>query len=174
MPSAALDLLLQDESATAALARALALAWTQHRCPRLLIALEGDLGAGKTTFARAFLRTLGVQGRIKSPSFTLVEEYPIAIPDLEFKGTLQTYAYHIDLYRFSDPQEWDDAGLRDIVGAASVSLVEWPQRAQGLLPAADLTVRLEPMDIGRQCSVRAATPVGMMLLDALPERVQSG
>jgi len=174
MPRAALDLLLKDESATAELARALALAWAQHRCPRLLVALEGDLGAGKTTFARAFLRALGVQGRIKSPSFALVEEYPIAISDLEFKGTLQTYAYHIDLYRFSHPQEWDDAGLRDVLGAGGVSLVEWPQRARGLLPDADLTVRLKPVEEGRQCSVRAATPVGMMLLDALPERVQSG
>ncbi|MGC9162304.1 MAG: tRNA (adenosine(37)-N6)-threonylcarbamoyltransferase complex ATPase subunit type 1 TsaE [Thiomonas sp.] len=174
MSCAALECVLADESATDALARALALAWMQHRCPPLLIALEGDLGAGKTTFARAFLRTLGVQGRIKSPSFSLVEEYAVEIPDLQFKGTLRTFAYHIDLYRFSDPQEWDDAGLRDVVGSPGVSLVEWPQHAHGLLPTADLTVQLEPAGERRRCSVRAATHWGSMLLNALPERQRSG
>jgi tRNA threonylcarbamoyladenosine biosynthesis protein TsaE len=154
MPFAALECELADESATDALARKLALAWTQHRCPPLRIALEGDLGAGKTTFARAFLRALGVQGRIKSPSFSLVEEYTVDIPDLQFKGTLRTCAYHIDLYRFSDPQEWDDAGLRDVVGSPGVSLIEWPQHAHGLLPAADLTVRLEPVGERRPAGPR--------------------
>ncbi|MDD4886379.1 MAG: tRNA (adenosine(37)-N6)-threonylcarbamoyltransferase complex ATPase subunit type 1 TsaE [Thiomonas sp.] len=174
MPLAALDLLLADESATNTLAQSMALAWTQHSAPRLLITLEGDLGAGKTTFARAFLRALGVQGRIKSPSFSLVEEYAIDIPNLQFKGTLRTAAYHIDLYRFSDPLEWEDSGLRDVVGGPGVSLVEWPQRADGLLPAADLTLHLEPLDEQRQCVLRAGTEVGLTLLRALPERLKSG
>lgn len=174
MPLAALHLQLADESDTNALAQAVALAWAQHPAPHLLITLEGDLGAGKTTFARAFLRTLGVQGRIKSPSFSLVEEYTIDIPDLQFKGTLQTSAYHIDLYRFSDPQEWEDSGLRDVVGGSGVSLVEWPQRAPGLLPVADLTVHLEPTDAQRQCVVQAGTATGLTLLRALPERLKSG
>ncbi|MGA8009464.1 MAG: tRNA (adenosine(37)-N6)-threonylcarbamoyltransferase complex ATPase subunit type 1 TsaE [Thiomonas sp.] len=174
MPSAALHLLLADESDTNSLAQAMALAWTQHPTPRLLITLDGDLGAGKTTFARAFLRALGVQGRIKSPSFSLVEEYTIDIPDLQFKGTLQMSAYHIDLYRFSDPQEWEDSGLRDVVGGPGVSLVEWPQRAQHLLPAADLALHLEPLGEQRQCVARAGTEAGMSLLRALPERLKSG
>jgi tRNA threonylcarbamoyladenosine biosynthesis protein TsaE len=174
MPFAALDLLLADESATNALAQTLALAWKQHPCPRLLITLKGDLGAGKTTFARAFLRALGVQGRIKSPSFSLVEEYIIDIPDLQLKGTLRTAAYHIDLYRFSDPREWEDSGLRDVVGGQGVSLVEWPQHAQGLLPAADLAVHLEPVAERRHCIVQAATEVGSNLLRNLPERLNSG
>ncbi|MGC8807995.1 MAG: tRNA (adenosine(37)-N6)-threonylcarbamoyltransferase complex ATPase subunit type 1 TsaE [Thiomonas sp.] len=174
MPIAVLDLLLADESATHALAQALALAWTQHPCPRLLVTLEGDLGAGKTTFARAFLRALGVQGRIKSPSFSLVEEYTVDIPDLQLKGTLRTTAYHIDLYRFSDPQEWEDSGLRDVIGGPGISLVEWPQRAQGMLPAADLAVHLEPVGEGRRCVVQAATEVGSNVLRALPERLNSG
>lgn len=174
MPFAPLRLLLADESDTNALAQAVALAWTQHPVPRLLITLEGDLGAGKTTFARAFLRALGVQGRIKSPSFSLVEEYPIDIPDLQFKGTLRSTAYHIDLYRFSDPQEWEDSGLRDVVGAPGVSLVEWPQHARGLLPTADLTLHLTPDEAQRECVVQAGTEAGMTLLRALPERLKSG
>lgn len=174
MPPAALPLLLANEHDTEALAQAVALAWAQHPTPRLLITLDGDLGAGKTSFARAFLRALGVQGRIKSPSFSLLEEYTLDIPDLQFKGTLRTSAYHIDLYRFSDPQEWEDSGLRDVVGGPGISLVEWPQRALGLLPAADLTVHLEPAAERRHCIVQAATEVGSTLLHALPERLESG
>jgi len=174
MPPAAMPLLLANEHDTEALAQAVALAWTQHPTPRLLITLDGDLGAGKTTFARAFLRALGVQGRIKSPSFSLLEEYTLDIPDLQFKGTLRTSAYHIDLYRFSDPQEWDDSGLRDVVGGPGVSLVEWPQRAQGLLPAADLSVHLEPLGEQRQCTLQAGTELGQRLFRALPEGLKSG
>ena len=174
MPSVALTLQLADEHDTETLASALALAWMQHPKPRLLITLDGDLGAGKTTFARAFLRALGVQGRIKSPSFSLLEEYKLDIPDLQLKGTLQTSAYHIDLYRFSDPHEWDDSGLRDVVGGAGVSMIEWPQRAQGLLPLADLSVHLEPDGEQRRCTVRAWTEQGQRLARALPEGLKSG
>ncbi|MDY0329753.1 MAG: tRNA (adenosine(37)-N6)-threonylcarbamoyltransferase complex ATPase subunit type 1 TsaE [Thiomonas sp.] len=174
MSPAALHLLLTDEHDTEALARALALAWTQHPAPRLLITLDGDLGAGKTTFARAFLRALGVQGRIKSPSFSLLEEYDLDIPALQFKGTLRTSAHHIDLYRFSDPQEWEDSGLRDVVGGPGISLVEWPQRAPGLLPIADLSVHLEPLGEQRQCTLQAGTELGQQLFRALPEGLKSG
>ena len=169
-----LQTLLADESATEAFAQALAAAYAQHRPKRLLITLDGDLGAGKTTLVRAFLRTLGVKGRIKSPSFSLVEEYTLDISDLEFKGTLQTPAYHIDLYRFSDPQEWEDSGLRDVVGGAGLSLVEWPQRAAGLLPIADLALRLEPQGEQRRLTALAATAEGIELLHALPERFKTG
>lgn len=174
MSPVALTLQLADEHDTETLASALALAWTQHPPQRLLITLDGDLGAGKTTFARAFLRALGVQGRIKSPSFSLLEEYTLHIPDLQFKGTLQTPAYHIDLYRFSDPHEWDDSGLRDVVGGPGVSLVEWPQRAQGLLPLADLSVHLEPAGEQRRCTLQAKTDLGQRLIRALPEGLKSG
>jgi tRNA threonylcarbamoyladenosine biosynthesis protein TsaE len=165
---------LASEADTAALAQALALAWTQHPTARLLITLEGDLGAGKTTFARAFLRALGVHGRIKSPSFSLVEQYTLGEPGLQLKGTLQTTAYHIDLFRFSDPQEWEDSGLRDIVGGPGLSLVEWPQHAHGLLPRADLALQLQVRGEGRDCVIRAGSEAGLTLLHALPERLNSG
>jgi conserved hypothetical nucleotide-binding protein len=174
MPLAALHLLLADESDTNALAQAVALAWTQHPVPRLLITLEGDLGAGKTTFARAFLTCTGRAGAHQKSQFQPAGRVHLGIPDLQFKGTLRTSAYHIDLYRFSDPQEWDDSGLRDVVGGPGVSLVEWPQRAQGLLPAADLSVHLEPMGEQRQCTLQAGTELGQRLFRALPEGLKSG
>lgn len=165
---------LADESATASFAQALAAAWTQHHPHRLLITLEGELGAGKTTLARAFLRALGVQGRIKSPSFSLVEEYTIGISDLQLKRTLQMRIYHIDLYRFSHPGEWDGSGLGDLLGEPGLSLVEWPEHAAGRLPVADLALRLEVEGEQRRLVAVAATGEGRDLLRALPEGLKTG
>jgi tRNA threonylcarbamoyladenosine biosynthesis protein TsaE len=102
----------------------------------VLVALSGPLGAGKTTFARALLRALGVRGRIKSPTFALMEPY-------EVDGL--TIA-HIDLYRLDGARDWSSAGLRDVVGAPGLKLVEWPERAEGAMPAADLELRLTVHD----------------------------
>jgi tRNA threonylcarbamoyladenosine biosynthesis protein TsaE len=97
-----------------------------------LIALHGDLGAGKTTLVRHLLRALGVTGRVKSPTYAVVESY--ALPAFA--------VWHLDFYRFNDPQEFEDAGLRDIFASPGLKLVEWPDKAAGHLPDADLELHL--------------------------------
>lgn len=104
----------------------------------LHVQLLGDLGAGKTSLVRATLRALGHAGRVRSPTYTLVEPYTVKTAN----GELQLY--HFDLYRFSDPAEWADAGFREYFAAGAVCLVEWPQRAGGLLGVPDLVFSLEP------------------------------
>lgn len=98
-----------------------------------LIELRGALGAGKSTFARHLLRALGVGGRIKSPSYAIVETYETA--DLA--------AAHLDFYRFDDPDEWEDSGLRELFAAPGLKLVEWPEKAAGHLPRPDLRLWIE-------------------------------
>ena len=122
------------------------------------IELEGPLGAGKTTFVRHLLHALGVEGRIKSPTYALVETY-----ELEHLAIS-----HFDFYRFDDPQEWEDAGLREVFGAAGLKLVEWAEKARPLLPVPDLRVTLTPHDETiRGVRFDAMTPRGMQLLDNL-------
>ena len=137
---------LPDEAATLAfgarLGRALAAG--------LSVWLRGDLGAGKTTLARGVLRQLGYVGKVKSPTYTLVELYAISRFNL----------YHFDLYRFADPDEWHEAGFRDYFNAASVCLVEWPERAGGHLPPPDLRIDLEILDDGRVARIEAMTEEG--------------
>jgi len=119
------------------------------------IALEGPLGAGKTTFARHLLRALGAGGRIKSPTYALLEPYDL--PGL--------HASHLDFYRFADPREWVDAGLREVFERPGLKLVEWPDKAGALLPAADLRLCIAPRDDGvRDVVVHAQTPRGVELL----------
>ncbi len=96
------------------------------------IALHGDLGAGKTTFVRHLLRALGVAGRVKSPTYAVVE--PHEAPGLSI--------WHFDFYRFDDPREWEDAGFRDVFAAPGLKLAEWPEKAQAVLPPADLDLYL--------------------------------
>lgn len=130
-----------------------------------LIELHGTLGAGKTTFTRHLLRALGVQGRIKSPSYAVVE--PHEAPGLA--------AWHFDFYRFSDPREWEDAGFRDIFAGPGLKLVEWPEHAGPLLPVPDLRLHIEPLD-DSQRSVRAEalTARGAALLLAAAAAPGSG
>lgn len=111
----------------------------------LTIYLHGDLGAGKTTFVRGLLRGLGYAGKVKSPTYTLVEPYVISRLNL----------YHFDLYRFIDPDEWDAAGFRDYFNPQSICLVEWPEKAGDLIPQADIDVSLLPQDNGRMLRIRA-------------------
>ena len=122
------------------------------------IELEGPLGAGKTTFVRHLLHAMGVEGRIKSPTYAVVETYELDHVAIS----------HFDFYRFDDPQEWEDAGLRDLFGAHGLKLVEWAEKAQPLLPVPDLRVTLTPHDETiRGVRFDAMTPVGLQLLDNL-------
>lgn len=120
---------LADEAATLDLGRALAAVLT----PGLVIYLRGDLGAGKTTLVRGLLRGLGHTKPVKSPTYTLVELYVIS-------GYI---LYHFDFYRFNQPEEWWEAGLDEYFNQASICLVEWPEKAGGLLPPADLEAVIE-------------------------------
>ncbi|MET0328983.1 MAG: tRNA (adenosine(37)-N6)-threonylcarbamoyltransferase complex ATPase subunit type 1 TsaE [Luteimonas sp.] len=130
---------LPDEAATQVLAQVLA----AHQPPGAVVHLVGDLGAGKSTLARAWLRALGVTGTVRSPTYTLVERYPVVGGE----------ALHLDLYRIGDAGELDFLGLDDI--AAALWLVEWPERGAGALPAADLRIELALDGAGR--SVRFLT-----------------
>lgn len=145
-------LFLPDETATAALAAALAGAAP----PRVVVYLHGDLGAGKSTLARAWLRALGVTGPVRSPTYTLVERYPL--PD-------GGEAVHLDLYRIGDAAELDFLGLDDI--EPRLWLVEWPERGQGALPAPDLEVHLAVAGAGRRARLEARSAAGQAWLSAL-------
>jgi tRNA threonylcarbamoyladenosine biosynthesis protein TsaE len=141
-----------DESACEATARDLA-ARTAIR--DACIELRGALGAGKTTFARHLLRALGVEGRVKSPSYALMEPYRVGGLD----------AWHFDFYRFDDPHEWEDAGFRDVFAQPGLKLVEWPERAAGLLPEADLRIAIELVaETRRRVVFEAGTARGLELL----------
>jgi tRNA threonylcarbamoyladenosine biosynthesis protein TsaE len=144
---------LADEAATRALGARLA----QVIAPGLLLYLHGDLGSGKTTLARGLLRGLGYIGRVKSPTYTLVELYSVSRLNL----------YHFDFYRFEDPREWRDAGFGEYFDGASVCLVEWPEKAAGLLPPADLDIEIGFAGDGRHLSIRAGTESGKACLNRL-------
>ncbi len=119
------------------------------------IELRGPLGAGKTTFVRHLLRELGVTGRVKSPSYAVVEAYELPAFN----------CWHFDFYRFKDPHEWEDAGFRDLFAAPGLKLAEWPEKAQGVLPVADLRIDIEPVPADhREVRLTAFTPRGMELL----------
>ena len=122
------------------------------RVPRgsAILHLNGELGTGKTSCARSFLRSLGVTGVIRSPTFTLVEAYPI--------GDLT--CVHVDLYRLRGPAEVDELGLRDFLNPHCLLLIEWPERGGSALPAADLELTLQYAPQGRLGVVRTGTTLG--------------
>ena len=147
---------LPDEAATLALGGALA----QCLEPGLVVYLRGELGAGKTTLARGVLRGLGYAGPVRSPTYTLVEVYGLSRLDL----------HHFDFYRFQDPREWIDAGFRESFNGASVSLIEWPEKAAGSVPPADLEITLEASGSGRSASFTHSSVRGRKCLARLGER----
>ena len=125
------------------------------------VTLHGDLGAGKTTLVRHLLRALGVQGRIKSPTYAVVEPH-------EAGGAKGLSIWHFDFYRFDDPREWEDAGFRDIFATPGLKLAEWPEKAAALTPPADLAIHLEAIDeMQRHVTLKAFTPLGQTLLQGL-------
>ena len=123
--------------------------------------MEQEGRAGKTTFVRHLLHALGVAGRIKSPSYAVVEPYELSGAD----GAPRGMAWHFDFYRFGDEHEWEDAGLRDVFAGGGLKLVEWAQNAGETLPVPDLKMELEPMDDDRRAvTISAYTPRGLELL----------
>jgi len=125
--------------------------------PGLVIYLSGELGAGKTTLARGVLRGLGYTGQVKSPSFALVELYKLS----------RLYLYHFDFYRFNSPAELGEAGFRDYFSPEAVCLVEWPERAAGAVPAADIRIELKVRETGRDAEICADTEIGRVCLKRL-------
>lgn len=147
-----LRLHLGDEAATARLGTQLAAAIA----PGLRIYLRGELGTGKTTLARALLRALGFPGRVKSPSYALVELYTVSSLNL----------YHFDFFRFHDPKEWSDAGFRDYFNGDAVCLVEWPEKAGDRLARPDVEIVLSIAGTGRHALLTAYTRAGEKCLEA--------
>lgn len=154
---------LPDAAATRQFGARLAVALAPAETP-VVVALEGDLGAGKTTLAQGLLRALGVRGAVKSPTYTLVEPYVLDGRTL----------CHFDLYRLADPEELEFIGLRDYLEANALLLVEWPERGRGILPRADLTVRLTYRAEGRWVAVEAGSSAGRAVLRRLIEDTGSG
>ena len=149
----------RDEAACASAAADLARRAGLHEA---FIELHGTLGAGKTTFVRHLLHALGVPGRVKSPTYTLMEPYEAA----GAKGTLKPqHIWHFDFYRFNDPQEWEDAGFRDVFASTGLKLAEWPEKAEGLLPLPDLRIHIEPgLGDQREVLITAHSARGVELL----------
>ena len=155
--NASLTVGLADEAATSAFGREL----SPLLAPGMVVWLDGDLGAGKTTLVRAVLRAFGHAGPVKSPTYTLVEVYVVS----------SIYWYHFDFYRFNVPEEFVDAGLGEYFRNDSVCLVEWPEKAAGHVPPADLMLVFRfpesPHDSGRVLELSAYTERGKSCLNTL-------
>ncbi|MEN9374673.1 MAG: hypothetical protein RIR79_2225 [Pseudomonadota bacterium] len=152
-------LFLADTNAT----QALAMQWAQQKeIANIFVALHGTLGAGKTTFVRFLLQALGVTGRIKSPTYAVVEPY--VLPDVNI--------WHFDFYRFTDPCEWEDAGFRDIFASPGLKIAEWPEKVGDLLPIADIHIFLNidtnmQNNVARTLTISVHTRKGQALMDAI-------
>ena len=163
-----LSVALPGEAATLALGAALA----ARAGPGRVLHLSGELGAGKTTLVRGLLRALGHAGRVKSPTYALVELYVVSGLSL----------YHFDFYRFNDPREWLNSGFREAFSLESLCIVEWPERAAGLLSPPDLSIRLEYMGDGcgdgsgdgRGAALEAHSPAGEDWLASVSQHFCSG
>jgi tRNA threonylcarbamoyladenosine biosynthesis protein TsaE len=155
------ELALPDAAATEILGAALARTFPGAERSSAALYLEGDLGAGKTTCVRALLRSCGVSGLIRSPTYTLVEAYR-----LDGRSAPLT-CVHVDLYRLAGAGQVEELGLRDFLTAGYLLLIEWPQKGAGALPPPDLTLSLEFAADGRRARLQAATELGAKWLDDL-------
>jgi tRNA threonylcarbamoyladenosine biosynthesis protein TsaE len=147
------DLKLPDAAASEALGAALA----PGVAPGRVLHLRGDLGAGKTTVVRGVLRALGHEGKVKSPTYALVEPYALS----------RLHLYHFDFFRLKDGAEWTNSGFRDYFGPHAACLVEWPERVGAALGAPDLELRLEFAPVGRRAVLSSHTPAGEAWLSSL-------
>ncbi len=145
------QIFLADESQQIALARAVA----KHLKTSFVMLLKGDLGVGKTTFARGFVQASGFDGVVKSPTYTLVEPYAISHDRM---------CYHFDLYRLSDPEELEFTGARDYFNENDVCIVEWPEKAEGFLPPADWICEFSHLDQGRNLIIYTQSDKGKKLM----------
>ena len=144
---------LADENATLNYAHRLARALQ----PGMVIYLHGDLGAGKTTLVRGILNELGYTGRVKSPTYTLLEPYSV--------GNLEVR--HFDLYRLNSPKEWQEAGFDDEFNGQNIFLIEWPEQALGSLPLADIDIHFHILTDSREVTMLANSPLGKQCLKPL-------
>lgn len=151
--------ILADELATIALGKQLAELVKKELKQGIIVFLNGDLGAGKTTLTRGFVQGMGHVGNVKSPTYTLVEPYDLA----------DWQVYHFDLYRLADPEELEYMGIRDYFNSNCCSFIEWPEKGQGMLPAPDMIIDLAYHDEQRQVSLQAKTALGERLLSILPQ-----
>ncbi len=161
--------------------------------PGTIIYLDGDLGAGKTTLVRGFLRSLGYSGAVKSPTFTVVEPYyldndnflnyneleGVLKPDgndrfvtdskvfLSLKEHHKQSVYHFDLYRLEDPEELEYIGIRDYLDGQAIALIEWPEKGCGVLPSADLTIKITHQDQGRKVELLPESENGAVIVSKL-------
>ena len=122
----------------------------------MIVTLSGELGAGKTTLVRGLLQGLGWTGPVKSPTYTLVEHYPIS----------SIYFYHFDFYRFDEPAEWEDSGFAEYFRPDALCVIEWPERVRGMLPPADVALSLRYQGAGRELLLASGTPAGNACLAA--------
>ena len=162
----------RQEAETAALALQFGAAISQflqsYPGAHLNIALEGDLGAGKTTFARHCIQGLGFTGRVKSPTYTLCEPYPLKLS--HSKSTSIT-AYHFDLYRMHSALEWQEAGFAEHFDEPGFCLIEWPAKAEGSLPPFDLIIQMQAgaQEDERDIDIRALSANGKQLLSKIDQ-----
>jgi tRNA threonylcarbamoyladenosine biosynthesis protein TsaE len=153
--------LCTTEADTQALAQHLA---SSPALAHATLTLHGDLGAGKTTLVRHLLRALGVTGRIKSPTYAIVEPHQAPPSSAWPQGLVVS---HFDFYRFDNPREWEEAGFRELFAEPGLKLVEWPEKAASLLPKPDLSITLTTMDDDqRTIELAALTSTGARLLEA--------
>jgi tRNA threonylcarbamoyladenosine biosynthesis protein TsaE len=134
----------------------------------LFIELHGDLGAGKTTLVRHLLQAMGVTGRIKSPTYAIVEPYEINNELSKNASNLPLNLWHFDFYRFNNPLEWEEAGFRDIFASKGIKIAEWPEKATAELPVADIAIIIVAnMDESREITVKASTTAGQHIVSTL-------